>query len=247
MIAWDSNAKRKKEMFVDYKANRAHIQIPDQISDLRLVFSSVNVIQYECPGEEADDVIATLTESRKNEGQVYIYSGDKDMMQLVENGKVTLMRPKHGANPEKYYNEEAVMNEFGVSPKDLTCYLAFRGDTVDNIPGVPRMKSSSISSLVQKYNSPSNIYANIANEQMTDFQRESLKNFESQSYINLELVKLKRDLVMNEYAGHPDPEAVKDILDKYEIKSIKEESYVRIFDANTQFLKRTSVENYSLF
>jgi len=247
MIAWDSNAKRKKEMFNEYKANRVAFQVPEQVSDLRLVFSSVNVIQYECIGEEADDVIATLAELRKNEGTVYIYSGDKDMMQLVENGKVILMRPKHGANPEKYYDEGAVMDEFGVSPKNLSCFLAFRGDTVDNIPGVPRMKSSSISDLVQKYVSPQNIYANIPNETMTDFQRESLRKFEQQSYVNYELTTLKRNLIMNEYVGHPEPESVKVILDKYEIKSIKEDSYVKTFDANTQFLKRTSVENYSLF
>lgn len=250
VIAWDSPAKRKKELYTDYKANRVSFQVPEQVQDIRKIFSSVNVHQHDCPGEEADDIIATLVELNSKDGnQLYIYSSDKDLMQLVENGKVIMVRPQFGAKPAKYFDEEAVKDEMGVSPKDLNCFLAFRGDTSDNIPGVSRVKSSMISSLIEKYKTPGDIYMNLHNEKMTDFQKESFKNFEKQIYVNYSLTSLDKKLELNSVLGTPNVNQIEEILNKYEIKAFTAEAYISIFERNEQFLNRTSqpVENYSLF
>jgi DNA polymerase-1 len=248
VVAWDNIAKRKKDIYSSYKSNRVGFQEMDQIRDLKELLSSLNIHQYGCPGEEADDVIATFVEMNKNdEGIIYIYSADKDLMHLVKDGKVIIIRPRSGKDLQ-YFDEEAVKKEMGVSPNDISVYLAFRGDTVDNIPGISRVKSSLIASIVDKYKSPENIYLNLNNEKMTPFQRESFKNFENQINVNYSLTTLKRDLDCKLVIGTSDEEKMGAIFSKYGIKAFSPNSYISIFDKNTSFLnKYGTVENYSLF
>jgi len=249
VIAWDLEAKRKKEAFPEYKANRPGFRIDDPVLDLKKVFSSVRVAQAEMPGEEADDVMASLASTYSKEGLVYIYSSDKDMLQLVEDGKVVVIKPKSGPNPEKIYDEERVKSDFGIYPKNFACYLSFRGDTSDNIPGVPRAQSKIIASLAEKYGEPRKVYGSLSNEKFTEYQRKNIKEHEQQVYLNYELVKLREDLNIAVSEGSPNPELLGFILDKYEIRSIKPDSYIDVFEKESSFLSRNApaFENFSLF
>ena len=248
-VAWDTEAKRKKEVYSDYKANRPRFDIATHISDLKSILSSMNVSQCEYLGEEADDVIATVAKRYSEDGLVYIYSSDKDLMQLVKDGKVILIRPKVGAGEERIYDEGAVRNEFGVGPDRLACFLAFRGDPVDNVPGVERVPSKLLSRLIEKYNDPRTVYGSMANEPLTEFQRASMGKSEQQVYVNFELVRLRDDLDVAISNGTPNPDEVGKYLDKYEIRSIKADKYVGQFDRESSFLNRKSpsIKNYSLF
>lgn len=250
VVAWDSYAKRKKELYPEYKATRNHFNIDSPIQDLKAALSCLDVIQAEAPGEEADDVIASMAQNI--EGLVYIYSSDKDLLQLVRDGKIIQIRPKVGATAERIYDEEAVFKEFGVKPQDFACYLAFRGDTSDNVPGVARVPSKILSSLSSEYHHPTEVYKNLTAETLTPFQRSSIENFQSQIGINYELVKLNDQLECIVSYGSSNKEEFDKILKKYEIKSILSNSYVDVFDKNTSFLNRIdsghqTVKTFSIF
>lgn len=230
IIAWDNEASRRKKIYGEYKANRtSKINIRDQIADLKSIFHYVNVSQAEVIGEEADDVIATLAKQYRDTNHVNIFSSDKDLLQLVRNGKVVVIRPKTSNNPEKRYNEEDVILEFGINPRDFACFLCFRGDDVDNIPGVPMVRSSLIGYLAEKYREPAKIYANLDAEKFTDFQKQSLINFEPQATLNWTLVRLYDKLEVIVKKGLPNPLAIAPYLDKYEIKKIDPQAYSNFF------------------
>jgi len=249
-IAWDNDATVKKSLYTEYKANRVPFRLDFPIKDLKDALKKLNILQAEAPGQEADDVMASLTKSPvPGEDLIYIYSSDKDLLQLVEDGHVVVISPKVGPKEEKSYDEEAVKIKYGVEPKDLVCYFAFRGDTVDNIPGVARVPSKVLASLSSKHKNPASIYENLINESLTAFQRQSILNSKNQVLINLSLVTLNKDILYDITVGESKPEEFQKFLDKYEIKSFSAESFVELFKTETAFLTREGpkLKAYSLF
>lgn len=248
-VAWDNDAVRRKSIYAGYKSNRSKMIFIEQIIDLKKILYNLNVSQTEYPGEEADDVIASLVKTYKtDDNQIYIYSNDKDMLQLVKDGHVIVIKPKWGKHPEKYYDEEAVRGEFKIEPKKFACFQCFRGDKVDNIPGVPRLKSSIIADLINKYETPANVYENLDNVELTDYERESIIKSKSQVLLNMQLVKLKDDLKLDIKKGTPNLESLEEYLKKYEIKAIKPTIFVGSFRDITAVLKKApAIESYSLF
>jgi len=249
-VAWDNGSQRRKAIYAEYKATRSsHVSISEQIQDLKAMLKCLDITQVETPGEEADDVIATFVKKNQEGNKIYIYSSDKDFLQLVKDGSVIVIRPKSGLIPERAYDSSVVKNEYSVSPEDLQSYFAFRGDSIDNIPGVPRIKSNSIAYLVTKYKTPEEIYAHLSEEKMTDFQLKSLKESEKQVYLNYILVSLISDLTLNTQEGKLSVEVLQLYLNKYSIKSIHSDSYSVLFEKTDIFNTRTApaVQSYSLF
>lgn len=238
-VAWDNEAVQKKEAFAEYKANRETFRVSLPIEDLKESLKGLNISQIECPGEEADDVISSLV-SQSNSGKDYIYSSDKDLQQLVVDGKIIVISPKVGSIDEKFYDEEAVKNKWGVCPKDLPCFLALRGDTSDNVPGVARVPSGILSFLSDKYKNPTGVYQKLADEKLTEFQRKSILEAQNQIILNYSLILLKKDLDCVLINGSSDYIKIKSVFDKYEIKALSPESLVELFDAETVFLRRES-------
>jgi DNA polymerase-1 len=250
IVAWDSPIRRRCQIYAAYKANRSRVDFRDGLQDIMSVLANLNVTQAIEDGEEADDVIATLAKKYSQEGElVYIYSKDKDLLQLVQDGKVIAIWPKSPSNPEKAFDEEAVREKFGVDPVDLGCYLAFRGDGVDNVPGAPRLRSRTISHLARTHHNPDSVYASLDSEELTDFERKTLLDFESQSHINWQLVSLRDDFDPQIIRGRSNEAVVDAILQKYQIKKIEASQIVDIFEREDTFTKRTSppVKEHSLF
>lgn len=244
-ITWDNEAKQKKALFPEYKANRNHAKLP--IDDLKEALQYLNIVQVECPNEEADDVIASMV-FQGNDGLDYIYSSDKDLLQLVKDGRVIVLSPKVGSTPEKAYDEGAVRERWGVNPEDLVCLFAFKGDSSDNIPGTS-VPSKILASLASKYKTPKMVYASIGEERLTDFQRTALLKNQDQVFINHTIIELKKDLPCSMKTGRSQVDKLKSVFDKYEIKALSPESLVEIFDAETAFLHRSgpSLKTVSLF
>jgi len=239
IIAWDTQSTRKKAVYAEYKANRPEFTLTDQVKDLKEIFKALNVSQTEYDGEEADDVIASLVRQYKEDGKIFVYSGDKDMLQLVENGRVIVMASKK--KETIVYDEAAVKREHGVSPKDLTCFLCLRGDDTDNVPGVARVRSTVLANLIEKYKDLHTIYANLHNEKLTEFELQSLAVFKNQSSINYQLVKLRDDLELNVQTGITNPEVLAVYLDKYEIKKINPDAYPKLFSKTSSSKHETSM------
>lgn len=249
-VAWDNEAVRKKAAFADYKCDRDHtFGIGDQVRDVKNVLGCLDLIQAECAMEECDDVIATLAEEYKKEGKVYILSNDKDLTQLVEDGRVVIMCPTRNKGVE-YLDSEAVKKKFGVGPQDIACFLALRGDGIDSIPGLPRVRSTVIASLVGKYRSPQEVYKHLPEEKLTDNEKLAFANFERQSAVNLSLTNLVRDLPLVISEGRADVGYMQEYLDKYEIRKISADGYTKLFGNESSFHMRESpvvLEMTSLF
>lgn len=257
VVVWDSRPDHKYEIQEDYKADRAGL--PDtvmaQVDDIKQFLENAGVDQYQKKGQEADDVIATLVERFKEEGSntIIVYSNDKDLLQLVETGKVVVFKPKVGNSPEKFYDEEAVKEQFGVAPRKLSFYRSFDGDNSDNIKGISRVPRKLIASLVNRYDDLSSIYGGLSSEKLTAFQKKSFEEGKERVSRNYRIIDLNRNLSdIAHVASRVDKEKMQEVLDSYEIKSLNSNNMAEIFGSElniryTEAKPAVKIESYSLF
>lgn len=255
-VVWDRRPVHKYKLYPDYKSGRVSLPpvISKQIEDIQKFLKSCNVDQYYTDNQEADDTIATLVNRYKDDvGHIIIYSNDKDLLQLVKDGKVTVFKPKVGNSPEVFYDEEKVKEKFGVSPELLSNYRSFDGDASDNIKGVNRVPRKIIARLVNEYETIENVYKNVHNEKLTDFQRRSIESSQQDVLKNFEIIELNRNLKnINSIKGTINKKGVEDLFKKYEIRSIKLDNLIDIFSSSLN-IRYTSpadaikVESFSLF
>lgn len=151
--------------FVGYKAQRPEVdvQLTDQLGRVREVVKSMNLPIFEVEGFEADDVIGTLAKqaSAKDYLETMIVTGDKDALQLVDDGKVLVYVPARGKVPEKIYDSKAVTERLGVGPDKVTDLKALMGDSSDNIKGVPGIGPKTAAELINKFGTIEEIYQKI--------------------------------------------------------------------------------------
>src|SRR6266850_2863762 len=143
---------RSKE-FAEYKAGRR--AMPDdlrpQMEMVRQVLESFSIPIYGIPGFEADDVIGTLARIAEERGHsVTIVSGDLDCLQLVTESVEALV-PRRGITDTFVYGPDQVRQRYGFEPPQLIDFKALRGDTSDNIPGVPGVGDKTAAKLVQDF------------------------------------------------------------------------------------------------
>ena len=144
----------RHEAFADYKAGRAKTDdsLVDQIIRSRDIFTAFGIPIYECPGFEADDLLGTIAHQLKDEKEVdvVIASGDMDTFQLIDKKKVQVYTQRKGSEVVMF-DEAGVKEKFGFGPKLTIDYKGIRGDTSDNIPGVPGVGETSALRLIQTY------------------------------------------------------------------------------------------------
>jgi len=137
-VIFDAKGKTfRNDMYADYKANRPPMpdDLREQIEPLHQIVEALGYPMLVVGGVEADDVIGTLAKQASDAGaEMVISTGDKDMAQLV-NKHVTLLNTM----TDTKMDIEGVKEKFGVTPEQIIDYLALIGDTVDNIPGVPKV------------------------------------------------------------------------------------------------------------
>ena len=141
----------RDQMYPEYKANRPPMpdELRAQIQPLHDVISALGLPLICVKGVEADDVIGTLTVAASEIGiETLIASGDKDLAQLVGD-KVLLMDSMKGIT----YNAAGVVNKFGVPPERMVDFLTLVGDSVDNIPGVPKVGPKTASKWLNEFGS----------------------------------------------------------------------------------------------
>ncbi|WP_247681753.1 5'-3' exonuclease H3TH domain-containing protein [Paenibacillus vini] len=160
---WDLGSKTfRTEQFAAYKGNRS--EAPDelipQFSVIRDVMESLGIPNVSCPGYEADDCIGTLAAKFSEDMQVYILTGDHDMLQLVsERTSVIIMKKGHGNY--MVYTPESLMEEKQLTPRQIIDLKGLMGDTSDNYPGVRGIGEKTALKLVQEYGSVEGILGNL--------------------------------------------------------------------------------------
>ncbi len=189
--AMDSKTKTfRHEMYPEYKATRnktpddLHAQIP-WICD---ILQALGVPVLQCDGYEADDVIATVAKKCSEQGwECRILSGDKDLMQLV-NDTTLILKPESGAQTWKLTDAQGVQAEWGVPPSKLLDLLSLYGDTADNVPGVHGVGVKTASKLLTDYGDLDGIYAHIAD--IKGAMQQKLADGKEDAYFSQKLIRL---------------------------------------------------------
>ena len=189
--AHDADEKTfRKELYPEYKANRKKMpdDLREQLPYFRKVVEALNIPIMEQARVEADDLIATASVQAGAIGlPVCIVSGDKDLMQLVDDQTTMLDTMK-----DKSYGIDEVIERFGVEPTRVRYVLALAGDSSDNVPGVPGIGPKTSEKLLDQFQDLEDILANI--DQVSGKKRkENLREFADQARLSLELVTLKED------------------------------------------------------
>jgi DNA polymerase-1 len=164
-VALDAGMSGRDELFPAYKGTRE--QMPDelerQIRRIEQIIEAFNIPKLTLPGYEADDVIGTIATQAEAEGlHTRIFSGDRDLLQLLTNNISVRLFVPMAKVPDIIYDVAAFKEKYGLEPHQLIDYKALVGDTSDNIPGVNGIGDKTATNLLQVYGTLDNIYENLA-------------------------------------------------------------------------------------
>ena len=197
--AMDSKTKTfRHEMYPEYKATRnktpedLHAQIP-WICD---ILETLGIPTLQCDGYEADDIIATVAKKCGEQGATCkILSGDKDLMQLVDDNTL-ILKPESGAQTWKLTDADGVSAEWGVTPSQLLDLLSLYGDTADNVPGVHGVGVKTAAKLLADYKDLDGIYSHI--EEIKGALHQKLVDGKENAYFSQKLIRLCNEVPCHE-------------------------------------------------
>ncbi len=205
VVVYDSKEPSfRKEIYEDYKANRTEppADLIPQFGRIEEMIEHFEIHSFRQSGVEADDLIATLTQrwcelSKKN--QVVVITGDKDLMQLVDDRVCIWDTMK-----DQVFHSTEVEEKFGVKPDQIRDYLGLVGDSSDNIPGVPSVGPKTAADLLKEYRTLDEILDAAKKGKIAGKKGETLRQNEKNARLSAELATVKKDLKVK-----LDPEFVK--------------------------------------
>lgn len=196
MAAFDvprASLERTKS-YSEYKATRKETppELIEQIPLAKECLQLANIPGLTVPSYEADDVLASLVKKYKKEHEIIIFTGDKDLLQLVEEDTVVALPDKNSTDGVRFLDREGVREYKGVYPEEIPDYLAILGDTSDNIPGIKGIGEKGAVALINEYSSLENIYQNLESIKPTLVKK--LEESKENGFLSLELIRLHTDL-----------------------------------------------------
>ena len=190
-VAWDGPERTvRHEAYAEYKANRQPMadDLRVQLPAIRQILDAYGIPVLELAGYEADDVIGTLSKKASTMGfDVVIVTADKDMLQLVG----PRVRVFHTGR-EKFLDEAGVREFFGVAPDRVADVLALMGDSVDNIPGVPRVGEVTAKKWIAEFGDLTTLLERAG--EVKGKVGESLREHKEDALISRKLVEIPTDL-----------------------------------------------------
>src|SRR5262245_14354541 len=215
------------DRYVEYKAGRA--ATPDlfkqQLPLIRETLTALRIPMVELEGYEADDLLATLTKhAREERCEVVIVTGDRDILQLVRDGVAVIMT-RRGISDVIRYDPPTVLERYGVTPEKWIDYVALKGESADNLPGVPGIGDKTAAQLINKYGDIEQVISHA--DELTPKLREAVKQHADQVRINKELGRLLDNVQLDLDPGRLrleawDDEAVRKLFDSLEFRSLHE-------------------------
>jgi DNA polymerase-1 len=234
-VAFDTAAPTfRDDMDTDYKAGRK--ETPDVFSSqmplIHEVLDALEIPTLEIEGVEADDVIATLAEQAAGEGiDTVIVTGDRDTYQLVRDPHVKVLYNRRGVSDYVLYDEAGIVERTGgVTAAQYPDYAALRGDTSDNLPGVPGIGEKTAAKLVSTYGNLEGIYVHL--DELPPKQRQNLGDARDRVFLNREMSRLRSDVEIDFSAADLrqrswDREQVRVLFDQLEFRTL----LPRLFEA----------------
>jgi len=211
----------REDIYPDYKANRPPMaeELRAQIEPLKTIVQAMGLPLLVVPGVEADDVIGTLARQASLQGMhTLVSTGDKDLAQLVDD-RVTLINTMTNSLMDR----DGVVAKFGVPPERMVDFLALVGDTVDNVPGVPKCGPKTAAKWLDQYGSLDGLVAHA--DEIKGKIGESLRASLDQLPISRELVTIKCDLELDVEVedlrlGDPDLPGLRDWYTRLEARRL---------------------------
>ncbi|HET6820192.1 MAG TPA: DNA polymerase, partial [Candidatus Limnocylindria bacterium] len=182
------------DAYPEYKAGRPSMpdDLRSQFPIVRELATMMNIPIRELEGYEADDVIGSLVQHTKRAGvDAYIVSGDLDGLQLV-NDHVRLLTTRMGVAATVIYDEAKVMERYGLRPDQMLDYKALKGDTSDNIPGVPGVGEKTAIQLLQQFGTLDGIYERL--DEVKGKLRDRLSEHRESAFMSREIGRIVTDL-----------------------------------------------------
>jgi len=228
VVAWDAGMSGREVTYDLYKAQRKPRPdlLREQWPHLMPLVEAFGYTNVKVDGFEADDVIASLTRQAREEGiPVMVVTGDRDAYQLVGPG-VRVMSTSRGITETKIYDTDAVVERYGVPPELITDLMGLRGDTSDNIPGVPGIGEKTATQLLQQFGSLERVLASV--EEISGAKRkQNLVEHAEDARMSKQLATLQYEIetgvdLAEAMDSEPDRGALRDFMREFELRAVLE-------------------------
>lgn len=194
-VTWDvGRAGFRTEKYPEYKAQRSASPetFRPQLPLIEEVLAAMGIQQFRVEGYEADDVIATMARRAASEGwDVLVVTGDRDAFQLV-NEDISVLYPLRGVSETVVADAAYVEGKYGIRPEQYVEYAAMRGDSSDNLPGIPGVGEKTAAKLLLKYGSLEAIFDHT--DEQTPKLKENMAASREQVFLNRDLMTMVDDL-----------------------------------------------------
>jgi DNA polymerase I len=228
VVAWDAGSSGRTEVYSEYKAQRR--SRPDLLKQqwpaMEPLVEAFGYSNVKIDGYEADDVIASLVEHALRADPpvpVMIVTGDRDAFQLIDSdGLVKVMATSRGITETKIYDRQAVIDRYGIAPELIPDFYGLKGDTSDNIPGVPGIGDKTASELIQTYGALEDVLAHV-DEIKGAKRKQNLLEHAENARVSKRLATVQRDVAVDfdiaaESLREPDRSRVREVFREYELR-----------------------------
>ena len=224
-VAWDTSPVHRKELSPEYKVERRPMPdlLREQFPHLRPIVEAFGYRNLEFEGWEADDVIATLATRADEAGvRTCVVSTDRDAFQLCTENVCLMMTPR-GVADVHVYTPERVVARYGVTPAQVPDFIGLKGDTSDNIPGVPGIGDKTAGQLISQYGSLEDVLEHV--DELSPARAKSLREHADQARASKELATMRRDLELDVdpaalVLSPPDRSQLKEIFRRFEFRNL---------------------------
>src|SRR3954463_12938620 len=228
VVAWDAGMSGREVVYDLYKAQRKPRPdlLREQWPHLMPLVEAFGYTNVKVDGYEADDVIASLVKQAREGGiEVMVVTGDRDAYQLVAEG-VRVMSTSRGITETKIYDRAAVEERYGVPPELICDLMGLRGDTSDNIPGVPGIGEKTATQLLQQFGSLEAVLESV--DQISGAKRkQNLTEHADDARMSKQLATLQYDIetgvdLAEAMSSEPDRGVLREFMREFELRAVME-------------------------
>ena len=224
-VAWDTRPVHRKEIDAEYKSERRPMPdlLREQFPHFRPIVEAFGYQNLEFEGWEADDVIATLATQADEAGvKTCVVSTDRDAFQLVSENVCLMMTPR-GVADVQVYTPERVEARYGIRPEQIPDFIGLKGDTSDNIPGIPGIGDKTAGQLVAQYGSLEAVVEHAA--ELSPARSKAIAENAEQAAASKLLATMRRDLELGADPATfvlqpPDRSELKEIFRRFEFRAL---------------------------
>jgi DNA polymerase I len=224
-VAWDTRPVHRAEALETYKSERKPMPdlLREQFPYFRPIVEAFGYRNLEFEGWEADDVIATLADRADQAGiKTTVVSTDRDAFQLVSDNVALMMTPR-GVSDVHVYTPERVELRLGIRPDQVPDFIGLKGDTSDNIPGVPGIGDKTAGQLIAQYGSLEEVLEHV--DELTPARSKAIREHAEQALAAKQLATMRRDLELDfdpseVVLSPPDRSQLKEMFRRFEFRNL---------------------------